>query len=129
MLQVYSWTDEMAVLMRAADIVVGKPGGLTVSESLACGRPFIASCSVGGQEACNVRFLERYGIGCRLEPEELPGRLRELFENPSELVAWQTRAAEQAPRRSAMAVADLIERCARHADLQEFTGSRALPNE
>ena len=31
--------------MRAADLVVGKPGGLTVAEVLACGRPLLAARS------------------------------------------------------------------------------------
>ena len=35
--RLYSWTDDMVSLLRAADVVVGKPGGLTVSETLARG--------------------------------------------------------------------------------------------
>ena len=50
-------------------MVVGKPGGLTVAEVLACGRPLLATRALGGQEGFNVRFLERHGVG-RLVPEE-----------------------------------------------------------
>lgn len=112
--RIFPWTEEMAVLMCAADIVVGKPGGLTVSESLACGRPFIATCALGGQETHNVRFLENHGLGCRLVPEQLPEHLGHLFENTGKLAALQERARAAVPRRAAHAAAELIERCTRH---------------
>jgi UDP-N-acetylglucosamine:LPS N-acetylglucosamine transferase len=67
-LRVLGWTERMETAMCAADIVVGKPGGLTVAEALACARPLVATRSLGGQEGFNVRFLERHGAG-RLVPE------------------------------------------------------------
>jgi processive 1,2-diacylglycerol beta-glucosyltransferase len=111
-LRICSWTDEMPWLMRAADVVVGKPGGLTISESLACGRPFIATCCLGGQEAHNVRFLEGRGVGLRLEAEDLPDFLGSLFAEPGKLQHWQASAAGAGYRRGANAVAELVRRCA-----------------
>ena len=74
-LHVFGWTTRMEYFIRAADIVVGKPGGLTVAEVLACGRPLLASRSLGGQEGFNARFLEQNDVG-RLVPEaELPACL------------------------------------------------------
>ena len=40
-LRVQGWTDHMERFIAAADVVVGKPGGLTVAEVLACGRPSV----------------------------------------------------------------------------------------
>lgn len=120
--RMYGWTEEIAVLMRAADLVVGKPGGLTVSESLACGRPFIAARSLGGQEAHNLRFLERHGLGQRVTAAELPQRLQYLLEHPAELVAWQQRAGAAGRRRGARAVAALITQCAARPAVPEAVG-------
>ena len=47
----------MDIYLRAADIVVGKPGGISVAEALACGRPLLATRSLGGQEGFNIDFL------------------------------------------------------------------------
>lgn len=117
--RIHSWTENVVVLMCAADVVVGKPGGLTLSESLACGRPFLATCSLGGQETHNVRFLEDYGLGCRIMPEQLPERLCKLFANTAELAAWQERVRAAGPRHGARAAAELIERLARQSGLRE----------
>ncbi len=50
-------------MMRAADLLVGKAGGLTVSEALAVGLPFIIHNPVPGQEIYNVDFLVNSGAG------------------------------------------------------------------
>lgn len=91
-LKVYPWSDDMVNLLRAADVVVGKPGGLTVSESLACGRPFIATCCLGGQEGHNVEFLKAHAVGARIETHELPGLLNSWFSDPAALAAMKARA-------------------------------------
>lgn len=121
-LRLHAWTEEMAVLMRAADLVVGKPGGLTVSESLACGRPFIATRSLGGQEAYNVGFLEQHGLGRGIAPVELAPYLRHLLARPPELAAWQERVWLAGSRRGAPLAAELIERCARRSALRQAAG-------
>lgn len=100
----YSWSDDMVSLLRAADVVVGKPGGLTVSESLACGRPFIATCCLGGQERHNVEFLKTHQVGARIEPNELPALLDHWFSDPAALQAMQERAEACGRRQAARAV-------------------------
>lgn len=62
-LHVFGHTQEMHRLMRGADVLVGKAGGLTVSESLAVGLPLIIYNPVPGQEIFNVDFLVNYGAG------------------------------------------------------------------
>lgn len=111
-LRLCAWSDHLSDLMRAADVVIGKPGGLTVSESLASGRPFIATCCLGGQEGHNVRFLEQQGVGVQLEPRQLPDFLHELLTQPAELRHWQKQAARAGTRQGAGEVADLIQHCA-----------------
>ncbi len=56
---------EMAELMKASDILVSKPGGLTTFESLAIGLPFIVYWPflIPGQEEGNAEFLESCGAG------------------------------------------------------------------
>ena len=49
--------------MKAADCVLGKAGGLTVSESLACGQPFISINVIPGQETGNVEYITQGKAG------------------------------------------------------------------
>ena len=55
------FTDRMQELMAAADLVVTKPGGLTVSECLALGRPMLLVSPIPGQEEHNAGFLMEQG--------------------------------------------------------------------
>lgn len=55
------FTNEMEQLMAAADLVVTKPGGLTISECLALGKPMLLVSPIPGQEEHNAGFLMEEG--------------------------------------------------------------------
>ena len=54
---VYDFVTEMGTFMRGADCVLGKAGGLTVSESLASGLPLILIDVIPGQETGNANYV------------------------------------------------------------------------
>lgn len=106
-LHVRGWTEDMAMYMRAVDLVVGKPGGLTVAEVLACGRPLLATRALGGQEGFNVRFLERHRVG-RLVPEgALVDGVAAMLADPTALFDMRHRARALGRRDGAERVAAL----------------------
>jgi len=107
-LRVFPWTERMDLFLRAADLVVGKPGGVTVAEVLACGRPLFATRSLGGQEGFNVRFLERHEVGALVRDHELFERVCDTFSRPEWLSTMQTRAWALGQRSGARYVADMI---------------------
>lgn len=59
----YEWVDTMPQLMKAADFIVTKAGGLIVSEALACGLPLIIPEALPGQEVGNVKYVIAHGAG------------------------------------------------------------------
>jgi processive 1,2-diacylglycerol beta-glucosyltransferase len=107
--RLYEWSDEMPTLMSAADIVIGKPGGMTVTECLACGRPFLAICSLGGQEHFNTDLLARYDVGGLIRPEALVSTLRAWLADPDDLAIRKARAAVLGQPRAAERVALILE--------------------
>lgn len=56
--------------MRCADLIITKPGGLTVSESLTCSLPMAIYSAFPGQEAENAQFLESIGVAVNLDKNE-----------------------------------------------------------
>lgn len=106
-LKVCDWTDRMDIYLRAADIVVGKPGGITAAEALACGRPLLATRSLGGQEGFNVDFLTRHGVGGLVADGELLDRVDALFGDREVLQNMQRRAWLLGQRDGAARVAQL----------------------
>lgn len=120
-LRVGEWTERMDVYMRAADVVVGKPGGVTVAEVLACGRPLFATRSLGGQEGFNVDFLERHDVGALVRDHALFEAVQAMLADPAKLQAAQVRAWALGNRAGARYVTDLI------LDLSWATRIDALP--
>jgi processive 1,2-diacylglycerol beta-glucosyltransferase len=59
------YTQEMDEFMTAADLVLGKPGGLTTSEGLAKGLAFVIVDPIPGQEERNSDHLLEAGVAIR----------------------------------------------------------------
>jgi len=59
----YEYSGDMATMMRAADLVVCKAGGLIVTESLACGLPLLLVDVIPGQETGNMEYVIENGAG------------------------------------------------------------------
>jgi len=58
----YGYVDNVDLIMDASDVIITKPGGLTVSESLAKGLSMILMNPIPGQEDRNAEFLLNNGI-------------------------------------------------------------------
>lgn len=58
-----NWTDVMDEYMKIADFIVGKPGGLVSSESMAIKKPLIMVGLIPGVEPHNLRYMEKNDFG------------------------------------------------------------------
>lgn len=58
----YGFVDNVDIIMDASDCIITKPGGLTVSESMAKGIPMILINPIPGQEDRNTEFLLNNGL-------------------------------------------------------------------
>lgn len=65
LLKPFGYTLEMDELMTAADLVMGKPGGLTTSEALAKGLVFVIVNPIPGQEERNSDHLLEAAVAIR----------------------------------------------------------------
>jgi len=106
-LRAWTWTDDMSLLLRAADVVVGKPGGLTLAEALACGRPLLATDTLRAQEDFNLRFMRRHGVGELVPERGLVAYVEAMFERPEALRALHAHAWALGRRDGAARIAAL----------------------
>jgi processive 1,2-diacylglycerol beta-glucosyltransferase len=110
---VLGFTDRMHELMRIADLSIGKPGGLTSSEALACGLPMAVVNPVPGQEERNSDHLLEWGVAIRLNsPETMAWRIARLLDDPAQLAAMRARALSRSRLYAADAVVAGLERVA-----------------
>ncbi len=64
------YTDKVEQYMQMADLIVTKPGGLTVSEAIVSGLPMAIFKAIPGQEEQNASFLVGKGMAVRLEKKD-----------------------------------------------------------
>ncbi|MBN2445330.1 MAG: glycosyltransferase, partial [Phycisphaerae bacterium] len=109
-IHVIGFTDKMHEFMRAADLVVTKPGGLTASEALVCGVPLVVVNPIPGQEARNSDFLLEHGAGIKVNNMRLLGyRVGRLLSNQRQLDALrQATAALGRPDAAALIATDAL---------------------
>jgi len=109
--KVLGYTDEMHKLMKTADIFIGKPGGITTSEAIACGLPMCVVSPIPGQEERNSDHLLEEGIAVKCNDlTTLPFKLERLLEDPDRLARMKFNALRFAkPNASATIVDTLLE--------------------
>ncbi len=71
--------------MHISDLIVTKPGGLTVTESLACGLPLAIYSAFPGQERDNADFLIKEKAAVLLDKNEGANQIMELLNSPEKL--------------------------------------------
>ncbi len=106
---VVGFTDQMHEWMAASDLIITKPGGLTVSEALACARPMALVTPVPGQEAHNCDYLLENGAAVKVSAlPTLSEKVSNLLSEPWKLAEMQRRAAYLAKPRAAFTIAEEI---------------------
>lgn len=63
------FTDEVSKYMQASDVIITKPGGLTVTESIACNIPMAIFDAIPGQEEENAEFLVKHNMATKIGDE------------------------------------------------------------
>lgn len=80
------FTNEVSKYMAAADIIITKPGGLTISEALACNLPMALFDAIPGQEEENAEFLVSHNMAVKLDSKsENIDAIENLLNDPEKL--------------------------------------------
>ena len=91
--KVLSYTDKVPELMSISDLVVTKPGGLTTTESLACGLPIVVINPIPGQEEENAAYLEKNKVAIWIKGnDDVEEILNDLFSNQTKMREMKIRA-------------------------------------
>jgi len=69
--RVLGFEKDMAARMAEAHVIVGKAGGLTVTEAMTAGRPMVIAGAIPGNEGVNANFVARGGAGFLADPADV----------------------------------------------------------
>lgn len=89
---IYGYVNNIHELMAAADLLIGKPGGLSCAEAMAMGLPVFIIDPLPGQEERNAQFLVGAGAGVRVDERNLAGQVKAYLADSGRL-GIMTRAA------------------------------------
>lgn len=108
-IKVLSFTDKVPELMAISNLVITKPGGLTVSESLACNLPLLVINPIPGQEEENAEFLEQSKCAIWLKKNDnVENVLTNILENDSKLKEMKEFASKLANPYSSKNICEIV---------------------
>ncbi|OPY62680.1 MAG: Processive diacylglycerol beta-glucosyltransferase [Pelotomaculum sp. PtaU1.Bin065] len=83
--KIYGYVNNIHELMAAADLLIGKPGGLSCAEAMAMGLPVFIIDPLPGQEERNAQFLAGAGAGLRVDERNLAGQVKSYLQDAGRL--------------------------------------------
>ena len=93
--KILGYTEKISELMDMADLLITKPGGITVTEALVKRLPCIIITPIPGQEERNARFLTDSGAATRLQScEDIDALLNKTLDQPA-VLARMSEAAKR----------------------------------
>ena len=108
-IKVLPFTDKVPELMSISNLVITKPGGLTVSESLASNLPLIVINPIPGQEEENAEFLENNNCAIWLKKSDDPQRiLSNILNNNTKLDEMKNNSIRLAKQNSTQDICNII---------------------
>lgn len=75
--RILGYTEEVTKYMQSCDLLLTKPGGLTITEALICKTPIAIFCPIPGQEEKNAEFLIKHKLAIHLNNGENCGGIVE----------------------------------------------------
>lgn len=108
-IKVYGFADNVNELMDASDVMISKPGGLSISEAMVKGVPLIVDSFIPGQEENNLMFLEKNGVGIGTKTVgETLEKLEYLYRSKEVLEAMKAKAKQLGKPSSASDIVLLV---------------------
>jgi processive 1,2-diacylglycerol beta-glucosyltransferase len=109
-LRLFGFVDNIHELMTVSDVVVGKGGGLTLTESLVIGRPMVLYGAVPGQETRNVERIVGHRAAWRAD--SIPDAIERVVELRRNRVLYTETVREIEKIRSPHAAERVVEHAA-----------------
>lgn len=90
--RIFGYMDNVNEFMSVSDLIITKPGGLTISEALSKNLPMIIVQPIPGQESRNCKILEGYGAAVKVNKiKEVNSYIEEFLTKPEKIFGMKTR--------------------------------------
>lgn len=110
-ISIHGFVEDMDALMAKADLMITKPGGLTISEALCASLPMLLFSPIPFQETKNALFLNSHGAGILCEDaRDILHRISYLFHHPEDLQKMREKCDRLARPMAAVTITKTVKR-------------------
>lgn len=107
---IYGYYNEIATLMYNSDVLITKPGGITITEAISMNLPIIVPYFIPGQEKENLKYLIDNGLGIYIKDQrELGSLIEDLMDNDYILHYMQSNMNKMTNTHSVLDIVNLCE--------------------
>ncbi|MBR4151902.1 MAG: glycosyltransferase [Selenomonadaceae bacterium] len=106
--EVLGYVSDVHKLMAAADLLITKPGALTMTEAFAAGLPLILHAPIPGPEFKNAAYAVAHGAAISVGERKISNVVEELLNQPARLAEMKSSAQKLARPLAAMEIIRLI---------------------
>ena len=109
-LKIFGYVSDVHKLMAVADLLITKPGALTMTEAFAAGLPLILHAPIPGPEALNAAYATNHGAAIAVGEQKISAVVTALLEEPARLAEMKRCAKEIARPSAATAIVNHIKK-------------------
>lgn len=108
-IEILGYTDKVNELMAVANIIITKPGGITISEALAMELPMLLYKPLPGQERDNAKYLINASVAVQADnPSDLVLQLSTMLKNEVLLARMKKKTRHIQMKRAAFSALEII---------------------
>ena len=108
--EIFGYVSEVDKLMAQADLLITKPGALTMTEAFAAGLPLILHAPIPGPEALNAAYATAHGAAIEVGDKKISAVVEEILKNPARLQNMKLAAKKISKPLAASDIANLIKK-------------------
>ena len=105
------YTDEVHKYMHLSDLIITKPGGLTVTEALASCLPMALFKGIPGQETENTEYLCSNNLAISIKKSNAAEVVYQLLKYPDRLLSMKESCTRLNNKDSEYKIVDVIQQC------------------
>ena len=125
----FGWTSRVPEMMAAADLLITKPGGVTVAEAMAVGVPLLLTEPIPGPEERHLRYLVERGAAIHAPAVgELPAIVSALLTSPAKRARIVKQQRELARPGAAHAIAQVARALMESLEYMDLVAAAPQPS-
>lgn len=108
-IKIFGYVENVCELMRNSDLLITKPGALTMTEAFALGLPMILHAPIPGPEAKNAEYAIQNGVAISAD-KKISEVIEDFLKNPEKLSEMRLNAKKLSKVNAAIEIARIIQK-------------------